>query len=202
MLLTLLFVPSYGYHYFPYINIHWDKNPNICIEFDNKSVVYKHKIISGIKEWKTKLGEPYDYKIYDHINSDCNVYVFFDTGNKKDLTNDLVYGYTSCHPNKDRTIHYCEVELFLNNLPVKHIRPTIVHEMGHVLGLGHVTVNKPQYSPWLIIQNDIMMKAGSYHQKITQDDLDAIKQLYGKNGFLPPNYPQTKWHPEHPSNHN
>lgn len=60
------------------------------------------------------------------------------------------------------------------------LESVVVHEIGHVLGLGHSadrdSVMYPVYTP------------GSKVVELEDDDVEGIQKLYGKNpGYIPPN---------------
>lgn len=183
--------------YMAYRENKWDKDPFFCIL---KPTYYKElksygvsmgSMLQGVNIWKQELNqnfEPnwnYTVKIYPTftamLEADCDVKIAFEDKSLGPI------GTTDCYVLKETERQYCDIMIYTGSVPVKFIKSTVTHEVGHALGLGHrLPYTKCDFAA-VVVSGDIMMAQASVNQHITDDDLKALLELYGADGFTLPN---------------
>ena len=165
---------AYAEHeYFePYI--YWEaERPVICIWVDDKD---KHQTIRAIKSWEIAFKEytgtdKFDYRIIvrDYGHPDCNV--LFTTSNVTlDWISTSPVGTTTCY----FELGMCQVIVWSTFRSGEYYYDTVVHEIGHVMGIGHRLANDSQGFIGNVLSNDVMFETVKPFVHITKESLDAI----------------------------
>jgi hypothetical protein len=165
------------------------------------------KIISTSQEWvitMNKQGGNWDFNYEFHYWNDhkykapsdykqCNVFILFDNdyrGNELGYTSfnysnsnhkyaiitihtEFPVKFTDIGEYGNTIIHNVELELCV-------IEKTILHEFGHILGLGHY---QNPYEKKSIMTPFLNHKVCNDHRIITQIDIDMLIMIYGNDGF-------------------
>ncbi len=196
------------YNTYEQVDFKLDKNPVICaFDPDPKNLQYsRNNLIDEVRyallDWQDKLGqgygknnpwsmkfkeipesEQYDFKSYH----DCNVIIYFKPffSNDNYITDWSAGGYTMF----DEIRHRATIAIFYNNFQKStSIGMVTRHELGHAFGLGHYIVSTQEYQKVVSGAEDypsIMFPAynGGNHFSIEPTDVNAIKKLYGNQGF-------------------
>jgi len=156
----------------PYI--YWEtERPVICIWVDDKD---KHQTLKAIKSWEKAFKEythsdKFEYRmiIRGYGHPDCNV--LFTTSNSTlpwEPTTPI--GTTSCYFD----LGMCQVIVWSSFASGEYYYDTIVHEIGHVMGLGHRVANDSSGFIGNILSNDVMFETVKKFVHITKESLDAI----------------------------
>ena len=201
IIIGILSILYYSNAFGDYLSIRenkWDKDPTFCILKPSDYKDYKPyglsmgKMIAAVNIWKVELNHytnsnewNYTIKVFPTYNGlmgyDCDVTIEFVA------TNTGPFGTTECYVVAEANRQYCDITIYTYEQPVNYIISTITHETGHALGLGHrLPWTKCDFAA-VIPSKDIMMMSASKGQKITDDDLRALIQIYGKDGFKEPN---------------
>src|SRR3990172_350126 len=168
-------------------------NPNVCVfEAENPQVdfakrgLYK-KTVKWISEWSKQLekeanGGNWDFT-YEFIHNSthfdkkptdfpqCNVLIVFDAENLNPIESDLgmAQGYTS-FDYRSSTHKFSFIDIFT-------FAPT------NEINLGHWSdTTKNDFKSIMVPQFDVRAK-GLENIKITLDDIKALIELYGEDGF-------------------
>ena len=133
-----------------------------------------------------KYKAPSDYK-------QCNVFILFDNDYRGSELGYASYSYkNSNHKYAMVVIHttfpvtFTDLGTYNNvityDVPLKScvIEKTMLHEFGHVLGLGHY---QNPYEKESIMLPFLTHKECSEQRVITQIDIDMLVMLYGNDGF-------------------
>ena len=203
LVLGIMFMDSYlNKAYGDYLDLTgtvWDKEPIFCIikpanmtQFEELGYS-KYQLIKYVNLWKIKLNHYTDSKDWKYttvfMNKDsttewCGVRIYFMDSGKKDGA----IGVTECYSlRKAPEEVFCDITIFTKYLKNEFIGSTITHEVGHALGLGHRLAYTPCDFAAVVTSFDIMMAQAGRNQKITDDDLNALIQIYGEDGFKEPN---------------
>lgn len=165
----------------------------------------------GLKKWvdglKQKTGGDWDFEIKNtsstennprtHYNQKCNIKINFKTYNVKDT---VVIGQTEMNYVKSLNKSFFNIVIFTsqvskhgNQILIKSqsnetIKTVIQHELGHAFGLGHYYDGNDNLFNIDDSHKSIMYSfvAPKYDPNvlITNDDLNAIIQRYGTDGWL------------------
>jgi len=179
-----LTIPVFGLDYFFYYGA-WNYDPKICVNLPDHVDVKKYDIIRGLKQWETHLNlvtssTKWNYDIM-FTSYPCDINLGFD----KYPVKKTAIGTTHCTVTFGR-IQHCDITIFPTLLKSWEKQTVYTHELGHALGLSH-REGPPNYLPYLVTQNDIMLSQSGPHQKLTHADLNAIRALYNDDGFGQPN---------------
>ena len=175
--------------YFPIIGV-WDHKPYVCLTVKDNL----HEVFKALDDWENKLriytaSTNFDYALYKGYKPECDIIIH------ESLNATGIYGITNCSTSFNKLTH-CTINI-VTNVPQFYRADTFKHELGHALGLGHRQVDNLAAFPALVIQDDIMLRQASPHDKITKADLDALLFIYGADGYqLPNNYNKT-YSPKH-----
>jgi len=146
--------------------------------------------------------------------SQCDVTIVFKDKFEKAFLEHGVTGFADYDPINDKwevsiyylKVHQCSIKKQVGPIKLnvyepcfkgdlkkpKEIAATILHEIGHTLGLGHYVADdnlvnlewidgkRPSPSIMTIVPNDIKTKA-----QIHKVDVEKIREIYKDNGFLP-----------------
>lgn len=166
---------AYAEHeYFePYI--YWElERPVIClIGVDDKD---KWQTIRAIKSWESAFRDytqtdKFDYRIIvrDRGHPDCNV--LFTTSNSTiPWEPETPVGTTTCF----YEVGMCQVIVQTNFRNGTFYYDTTVHEIGHVMGVGHRLANDSHGFIGNVLSNDVMFPTIKKFLHITKESLDAI----------------------------
>jgi len=173
----------------------WEEEPVFCIIKPTNMTAFedlgysKYQMIKYVNLWKIKLNHYTDSRDWKYttvfMNKDsttewCGVRIYFMDAGKKEGA----IGVTECYSlRKAPEETFCDITIFTKYLKHEFLGSTITHEVGHALGLGHRLAYTPCDFAAVVSSFDIMMAQAGRHQKITDDDLNALIKIYGKDGF-------------------
>jgi hypothetical protein len=92
-------------------------------------------------------------------------------------------GVTSCDNNYGHV--YCEIKIHVLNADPNTLFTTIQHEFGHALGLGHRWGDTKADAMDAFLSDDLMYREAKKFSHLTNEDILALINLYGPNGFSP-----------------
>ena len=164
-------------------------------------------IISASQEWVTTMNEvggnwDFHYQFYswedhrDKTPSDykqCNVFILF---HNEYRGSELGYtGYDYSNSNHKYSIISIHTTIPINHIDISEygnvivndvdlklcvINKTMLHEFGHILGLGHY---QNPYDKYSIMTPFLNYRECSEDRTITETDIDMLVMLYGSDGF-------------------
>ena len=196
--ILLMIIPhAYAMEYIPYLGFTLPKNPQICILNNTNEAKYYNVTQTAINLWTILLdgytnSHNWDIKLKITDNEhkvNCDIVFNYDLEThdwsqdggkifgKPQLWREL--GVTTVDPK----LSFIEIKihtLYRNN---SEILPVITHEFGHGMGLGHRMGNTGTSMVAAFLSYDIMfpwMKKGEW---ITDDDIKALINLYGTQGW-------------------
>jgi len=193
---------------FDYVKTHgkkgWEYAPLICIVDVRPEL--KYYTIKAVDSWEREFNKhgvyDYDYNIKltkgEEIN--CDAIITFGDVNEVWENSKTNVGAAICYENFKlkssigairEGARFCKVVINPDYEAGKHYYITVVHEMGHVLGLGHRLPFESKSFPAVVLTNDIMHPWAAQFKRITSESLDAIQFMYnysGWNGMINANY--------------
>lgn len=189
-ILALIYVDNYVFG-FDYIgeNINpkgFTKEPVICIERTD----HRYYQIRAVKSWEIELekytsSKMYDYRIMvmDKFTPVCDATITFqDPTMIWENTSHLGAAGCGIDSNEKR---YCVVAVNWKEYPRERYT-TLVHEMGHVLGLGHrlpIDFDNLSSVAGIVLEDDVMFPQASPFDVITKENLDALQYFYNYSGW-------------------
>jgi hypothetical protein len=145
----------------------------------NESFIYEHMVSEALNLWTQATNGVFTFNITrDYLNS--NVNILWRRANRRSL------GLCTINGVKDHMIYSAEVEIGISDgiihsayQDLNEVKHTIIHEMGHVIGLPH--------SPY---QEDIMYVPHQYGiVNLSHRDINSARWLYMMDpGFDPAPY--------------
>ena len=146
------------------LKVYIEPNPTIPASF-------KNMVKDAFIEWQSKAGEIISFKFVDSYRTADIICRFPADFNKRIRKDSNTAGIT--FPNiKDNKLQYMTIELqSLNNdkfVDTNSLKSTILHEIGHALGLTGHSENK----------NDVMYPLHTKPIKISRGDINTLKLLY------------------------
>jgi len=196
-LIGLIFiVNAYGFDYIDAGRGAWDHPPKLCFNSPPDKKYLTIRLMDAWRDaWYNSTGNRgLDFKmatIHPFPQMGCDIELV--DGNPRGIGADgKALGAATCNQNSNGYFTKCIIVMYFDN---EYWYATVQHEVGHVLGLGHRLPFNVTGFAGVIISNDIMVgQAGSF-QKITVEDINALKQIYGLDGFkndtkvfIPQNY--------------
>ena len=165
----------------------WDNPPKICI---NPPAEQKWYSMRAISEWR-KVWESYtgnnglNFKmatIHPYPQMDCNIEIV--DGNPRAIgSKPNALGAASCNEYPNGTLKKCIIVMHFSH---EEYYTTLQHEVGHTLGLGHRLPYNVTGFAGVVMSNDIMNPMIGSFQKITEEDIKALTEIYGIDGFKNP----------------
>ena len=208
LIIWLVLLPlAEGFDYFaPNGNIGSKYEPIICI-IDVRPEL-KYYTLRAIDAWERELNKQgiydYDYriKLIDSKDITCNAIIGFGNVTEvwKETSTNL--GAVMCwEDSKFKVIdnerkqtfgtRFCQAVINPDFDAGRYYYDTLVHETGHILGLGHRLPIETSSYPYVVLTDDIMIPQAALHKKITIESLDALQSMYnysGWNGMVNGNY--------------
>jgi len=198
--LWLIFTPfAVGYDYFEsfYRVSGWYEQPLICII--NPQPEWKYYAIHAVDIWERQLHEmaiyEYDYRItvYDKVKERCTATISFGSPNEVWSKFKSEVGGTQCfesmviHDKKHNVIRNgtrtCIAVINPDWQQGRALYSTIVHETGHILGIGHRQALEIQYSPYVFNTKDIMNVFLQSTSVVTPQSIEALQHFTDYNGW-------------------
>ena len=203
VLLAFVTYEAYGYDYYkPYGSI-WTHSPIICLDSVSKNQTYN--AIKATHEWDKSFNmrgvDKYDYKIVLTYVGDkilsldriCDVLVMPVQIEESLGKNGLAIGTAICSNYKILNINVaCVVKIKYAH---EYWYSTLTHEIGHTLGMGHISSYNATDYIGVVMSRDIMLDTGNQWMRINPSTLDALDYFYAGAGFnnnivkfIPANY--------------
>ena len=186
--ISLIYVANvYG---FDYINAGygiWDYPPKVCLRVPETQLWYTLKALDEWRNsWESNNGNKYlNFKLasmnkFSQLGCDIQIV----DGNPVTIgASKLAIGVTICNNKGNNFFLNCIIVM-----PFEHEQyySTSQHELGHALGLGHRLPFNNTGFMGVMLSKDIMNAQDGGWSSITNEDINAIKQIYNNDGFLNP----------------
>ena len=136
---------------------------------------YKNYVEYAIDVWR-KADDRINYTIVNSKrDADISVYFIEDLGEKY---NENYLGLTEYDLNRDKVIDYSKVQISLIKFGDEvvsdgEIKATVIHELGHALGLGHSDNEYDIMYPYISTDHTSEMT----YDELSQGDKGAIKDV-------------------------
>ncbi len=164
----------------------WDHAPQVCLQDIPRAD--RFLTFRAVNSWEKAFDNYvgvgwFDYSIKEVTAADvtgCDIVVMLVKSIISPNTGKPAIGLTSCYS----ATSLCVARIDRDYQNGEYWYDTVVHEMGHVLGLAHRLAINPAGLPALVLANDIMMDKAKPHLYITRGSLDALIYFYdsGYNG--------------------
>ena len=176
----------------------WYYEPLICII--DPSPEFRYYSIHAVKLWENAFNKHgiynYNYRIaiLDEAENKCDVTVNFVDRNKV-LTRShgqTDVGHTTCletgnvfHINEliRKGARGCSIYVNTDYEGGKRLYVTVVHEVGHTLGIGHRLPDQVESFPFLVMTKDIMNPHLQQKPTITEESYLALNYFYNNSGW-------------------
>jgi len=180
-MLSLCLVTIYGYStahaehtYFDAV-WKWDNSPVVCL--DNIPAEDKYMTLRGAHQWEKALTDytnssDWDYQMIltEGDITGCNIVVQLVDQVKSKTDGRFLLGLTVPYLEKDLVVIYIDRDF--NGGELYH--DTVVHELGHALGIGHRLALTEEGFISNVISGDIMIPTGKKFLNISKESLDAM----------------------------
>jgi len=208
LVIWLVLLPmAEGFDYFESNgSIGWKYEPIICVVDVRPEL--KYYTLRAIDSWERELNKQgiydYDYriKLREDYKTVCNTIITFGNVTEvwKETTTNL--GAAMCWEDfKFRVVdgerkqafgtRFCHAIINPDFEAGRYYYNTLVHETGHVLGLGHRLPLDVESYPYVVLTDDIMIPQAAPFKVITIESLNALQSMYnhsGWNGLVNENY--------------
>ncbi len=177
VVIGVVLVDAYAEHDYFQSYVSWQGgSPSVCLVNIPPKDLYQ--TLKAVKSWKVALenythSDKWDYNIkviYTELVTECNIVVIQSTNYEESKSKNTPIGNTTCHESKNLCI--AKVNRQYENGSFYY--DTIVHEMGHALGLTHRLPHIPEGFPAVFMSQDVMMPVARDSLHITKASLDAL----------------------------
>ena len=184
LLVGMLYEAQGEHDYFP-PHIKWANPPQVCLA--DIPPEDRYITIRAVNQWEKAfndyMGDGYFYYNVKFVNSTfingCNIVVLPVESITNPVTGGNPMGLTTCYESRS----YCILRIDRDMANGVYYHDTIVHEMGHALGIGHRLSYEMEGYPAVIMSNDIMMNQAKPFLEITKASLDAIIYFYTEDFY-------------------
>ena len=168
----------------------WFEKPTVClvdIPLEDLYITYR-----AANQWReamqnyTQLGTFfYDIKIPNvtvpiNILKECNITINQVETLPVNAQGGTPIGVTDCKI----TTEFCTIKIRADYMKGAYYHDTVVHELGHALGLHHRLPYQLEGMGGVLVSNDIMMPVAKSHLIITKASLDAIIWFHSGTNYL------------------
>ena len=173
---VMIGAPAFAEHdYFAPVVI-WNEAPRVCLA-DIPSE-YKYMALKASMTWREAMmdynddSDLWNYQVFVRsVNNtvDCSIIISHIGARYLDQEFEIV-GNTDCNTTQGR----CYIKINPDWNDGTHYHDTLVHEMGHALGLSHRLPYDGKGWAAVVMSNDIMFQHVKDHLHITKASLDAL----------------------------
>ena len=184
---------AYAFDYFPNNVYTLKENGVVCVL--NPPPDKKFYILKGINAWDRYMGlNYYTVKVITYEFFDCNATLVFanpatlwpDTDNHLAVTKCWDEPHLSQLGESIIMKRYCRAAVNLDTTEHLYYN-AVVHETGHMLGIGHRLPYNATDFPYVFGQKDMMFPLIDKGVKLTQESLDAL-EYFRNNPQIKLNY--------------
>ena len=163
----------------------WSYSPQVCLQDIPRVDLYM--TIRAVNQWEKAMieygKEQFNYNVRLVKSTDvtgCNIVVMQESPiiNPEGGVNPI--GLTSCY--KDKVM--CVLRIDNVRYDGIYYHDTIVHEMGHAIGIGHRLSYEMEGFPAVVMSNDIMISQAKQFLEITRESIDALIWFYEGDNYM------------------
>jgi len=184
-LLVGMLYEAQGEHDYFKSNVIWNQSPQVCLQNIPRGDLFL--TIRAVNQWEKALKEygkeqfNYNLKVLTGTNvTGCQIVIMKESPINNPISDINPIGLTLCY----KDIIMCVIRIDDVTYGDSYYHDTIVHEMGHAIGLGHRLVYEASGFPALVMSNDIMMPTAKKHLYITRESLDALIWFYQDDNYI------------------